>query len=86
MRLAMRWGTASQQPTDNALIRWGTSSVGSLRRRTDATLMASLVEWVNGKVYHCASVKHLGKPKRGSFMPEADAKARDAHVAHGKAC
>lgn len=42
--------------------------------------------WVNGKVYHCASDKYFGKTKRGSFMSEADAKAKGAHVAHGKAC
>jgi hypothetical protein len=42
--------------------------------------------WVNGKVYHCANDKYFGKTKRGSFMSEADAKAKGAHVAHGKAC
>lgn len=42
--------------------------------------------WVNGKVYHCANDKYFGKTKRGSYMSEADAKAKGAHGVHGKAC
>lgn len=42
--------------------------------------------WVNGKVYHCANDKYFGKTKHGSYMSEADAKAKGAHGVHGKAC
>lgn len=42
--------------------------------------------WVNGKVYHCANDKYFGKTKHGTYMSQADAKAKGAHAAHGKAC
>jgi hypothetical protein len=44
--------------------------------------------WVNtdSNVYHCYGTTYYGKTKAGSYMSEADAKAKGARPDHGKPC
>jgi hypothetical protein len=44
--------------------------------------------WVNtsSNVYHCYGSDYYGKTKAGSYMTEAEAKAKGARADHGKPC
>ncbi|HMG01999.1 MAG TPA: DUF3761 domain-containing protein [Edaphobacter sp.] len=44
--------------------------------------------WLNSdsNVYHCTGSQYYGKTKQGSYMSEADAKAKGAHADHNHPC
>jgi Protein of unknown function (DUF3761) len=44
--------------------------------------------WLNSdsSVYHCPSSQYYGKTRQGSYMSEADAKAKGAHADHNHPC
>ena len=56
--------------------------------KTAAAGGAPNLVWVNtsSNVYHCYGTTYYGKTKAGSYMTEADAKAKGAHGERGQTC
>jgi hypothetical protein len=77
---------AAQAPATAATAATPAAPVAKLAAATSTPAAAQGQVWVNGKVYHCANDKYFGKTKHGSYMSEADAKAKGAHGVHGKTC
>jgi len=72
----------------NALSQPGAQAAPTTSQRATPTPSGAGQVWVNtaSKVYHCPGTRWYGKTKQGSYMSEAEARAKGDRPDHGKAC
>jgi hypothetical protein len=84
--------------TDYSANAPATSATGSTQNKAGHASTATITQapgggdpgmvWLNSdtNVYHCPGTQYYGKTKQGSYISEADAKAKGAHPTHNHPC
>ena len=88
---------APPAPTSNAKADSASPKTGTTPKASTHASTATMTQapgggpgmvWLNSdsNVYHCPGTQYYGKTKQGSYMSEADAKAKGAHADHNHPC